>query len=213
MIVIRAKNMAEAKRVAEADPFHKQGFRKFRIPGVGRERRRLQRPRKILRRQFHAGLNSGIRVKSINRVTGSRCISVIRIFSDGMGLRIGILCTLAIAVLLPVRGVAQTGQIPQIPAFLPTVDQVTASQAMPLDGTWLINTIRKKNSHRGGARPMRLMAGHICSCSTSSPAWWSSRISCPPVLAPTKRRICRCWENGRQRYSRTGALPYRWQRP
>lgn len=60
------------------------------------------------------------------------------------GLRIGILCTLAIAVLLPVRGVAQTGQIPQIPAFLPTVDQVTASQAMPLDGTWLINTIRKK---------------------------------------------------------------------
>ena len=31
MIVVRAKNMAEAKRIAEADPFHKQGFRKFRI--------------------------------------------------------------------------------------------------------------------------------------------------------------------------------------
>ena len=31
MIVIRAKNMAEAQRVAENDPFHKQGFRKFRI--------------------------------------------------------------------------------------------------------------------------------------------------------------------------------------
>ena len=31
MIVIRAKSMAEAKRVAEADPFHKLGFRKFRI--------------------------------------------------------------------------------------------------------------------------------------------------------------------------------------
>ena len=31
MIVIRAKNMAEAKRVAEADPFHKQGYRKYRI--------------------------------------------------------------------------------------------------------------------------------------------------------------------------------------
>jgi hypothetical protein len=35
-------------------------------------------------------------------------------------------------------------QIPQIPAFLPTVDQVAATQPMPLDGTWLINTIRKK---------------------------------------------------------------------
>jgi uncharacterized protein YciI len=31
MIVVRAKNMAEAKRIAEADPFHKQGFRKYRI--------------------------------------------------------------------------------------------------------------------------------------------------------------------------------------
>jgi len=31
MIVIRAKSMAEAKRVAEADPFHKQGYRTFRI--------------------------------------------------------------------------------------------------------------------------------------------------------------------------------------
>ena len=31
MIVIRAKSMAEAKKVAEADPFHKLGFRKFRI--------------------------------------------------------------------------------------------------------------------------------------------------------------------------------------
>lgn len=31
MIVVRAKNMAAAKKIAEADPFHKQGFRKFRI--------------------------------------------------------------------------------------------------------------------------------------------------------------------------------------
>ena len=31
MIVVRAKNMAEAKRISEADPFHKQGYRKFRI--------------------------------------------------------------------------------------------------------------------------------------------------------------------------------------
>jgi len=31
MIVIRAKSMAEAKRVAEADPFHKLGYRTFRL--------------------------------------------------------------------------------------------------------------------------------------------------------------------------------------
>lgn len=31
MIVVRAKNMAEAKKIAEADPFHKQGYRKYRI--------------------------------------------------------------------------------------------------------------------------------------------------------------------------------------
>ena len=31
MIVVRARNMAEAKRIAEADPFHKQGFRQYRI--------------------------------------------------------------------------------------------------------------------------------------------------------------------------------------
>lgn len=31
MIVLRAKSMAEAKRIAEADPFHKAGYRSFRI--------------------------------------------------------------------------------------------------------------------------------------------------------------------------------------
>ena len=31
MIVVRAKTMAAAKKIAEADPFHKQGYRKFRI--------------------------------------------------------------------------------------------------------------------------------------------------------------------------------------
>ena len=31
MIVVRAKNMAEARRVADADPFHKLGYRKYRI--------------------------------------------------------------------------------------------------------------------------------------------------------------------------------------
>jgi hypothetical protein len=49
-----------------------------------------------------------------------------------------------IALLFPVWASAQMGQVPQVPAFLPTVDQVAASQAMPLDGTWLVSTIRKK---------------------------------------------------------------------
>ncbi len=31
MIVVRAKSMAAARKIAEADPFHKQGFRKYRI--------------------------------------------------------------------------------------------------------------------------------------------------------------------------------------
>jgi hypothetical protein len=39
---------------------------------------------------------------------------------------------------------AQMPTIPQIPAFLPTMDQVAPSQAMPLDGTWLISSIRKR---------------------------------------------------------------------
>lgn len=39
---------------------------------------------------------------------------------------------------------AQVPSIPQIPAFLPTVDQVSAFQAIPLDGTWMISSIRKK---------------------------------------------------------------------
>lgn len=34
--------------------------------------------------------------------------------------------------------------IPQIPAFLPTVDSVAATKPMPLDGTWLITSIGKK---------------------------------------------------------------------
>ncbi|MEE4301918.1 MAG: hypothetical protein V2J24_20945, partial [Pseudomonadales bacterium] len=47
---------------------------------------------------------------------------------------------LALALAAPAR--AQ--EIPQIPAFLPGIDQVPATQAMPLDGTWLISSIRKK---------------------------------------------------------------------
>ena len=31
MIVVRAKNRAEAKRIADRDPFHKLGYRKYRI--------------------------------------------------------------------------------------------------------------------------------------------------------------------------------------
>jgi uncharacterized protein YciI len=31
MIVVRAKNMAEATKIADADPFHKQGYRKYLI--------------------------------------------------------------------------------------------------------------------------------------------------------------------------------------
>ncbi len=31
MIIVRAKSMAAAKRIADNDPFHKQGYRRYRI--------------------------------------------------------------------------------------------------------------------------------------------------------------------------------------
>ncbi len=35
-------------------------------------------------------------------------------------------------------------EVPKIPAFLPDVGQVPATQPMPIDGTWLITSIGKK---------------------------------------------------------------------
>lgn len=47
---------------------------------------------------------------------------------------------------------AQMGipQIPQIPAFLPSVESVAPTAPQPLDGTWLITSIRKKVRIEGG---------------------------------------------------------------
>lgn len=53
-----------------------------------------------------------------------------------------VILLLCMAALPPAT--AQTPAVPEIPAFLPMVDSVPATQAMPLDGTWLVNTIRKK---------------------------------------------------------------------
>ena len=60
------------------------------------------------------------------------------------------LCAAVLFAVLTAPALAQTPQIPQIPAFLPTADQVPATQPMPLDGTWLVNTIRKKIRIEGG---------------------------------------------------------------
>jgi len=60
------------------------------------------------------------------------------------------LCAALLFAVLSAPVLAQTPQIPQIPAFLPTADQVPATQPMPLDGTWLVNTIRKKIRIEGG---------------------------------------------------------------
>ncbi|WP_405231018.1 hypothetical protein [Lentisalinibacter salinarum] len=60
------------------------------------------------------------------------------------------LCAAMLFAALTAPVLAQTPQIPQIPAFLPTADQVPATQPMPLDGTWLVNTIRKKIRIEGG---------------------------------------------------------------
>ena len=53
-----------------------------------------------------------------------------------------VVLVLAASVCSPLS--AQTPTVPQIPAFLPRVDQGAATQPMPLDGTWLISTIGKK---------------------------------------------------------------------
>ena len=60
------------------------------------------------------------------------------------------LCAVLLFAVLTAPAQAQTPEIPQIPAFLPTADQVPAAQPMPLDGTWLVNTIRKKIRIEGG---------------------------------------------------------------
>ena len=41
-------------------------------------------------------------------------------------------------------------QVPQIPAFLPMFDSVAPTPPQPLDGTWLITSIRKKVRIEGG---------------------------------------------------------------
>jgi len=42
------------------------------------------------------------------------------------------------------------GQVPQIPAFLPSVTEVPMTQKLPIDGDWIINTIRKRIRIEGG---------------------------------------------------------------
>lgn len=42
------------------------------------------------------------------------------------------------------EAIAEAAGIPQIPAFLPDKYSVARSEALPIDGVWLISTIRKK---------------------------------------------------------------------
>jgi hypothetical protein len=42
------------------------------------------------------------------------------------------------------------GQIPQVPAFLPTVTDVPMGQKLPIDGDWIISTIHKRIRIEGG---------------------------------------------------------------
>ena len=42
------------------------------------------------------------------------------------------------------QALAEAAGIPQIPAFLPDKYSVTRSEALPIDGVWMISTIRKK---------------------------------------------------------------------
>lgn len=42
------------------------------------------------------------------------------------------------------------GQIPQIPAFLPSMTDVPMTEKLPIDGEWVVNTIRKRIRIEGG---------------------------------------------------------------
>lgn len=42
------------------------------------------------------------------------------------------------------------GQIPQIPAFLPSMTDVPATEKLPIDGEWVVDTIRKRIRIEGG---------------------------------------------------------------
>ncbi len=54
---------------------------------------------------------------------------------------------MCLGLLMPAVSSAQVnplGQIPQIPAFLPLYTDVPAAERMPIDGEWMVNTIRKR---------------------------------------------------------------------
>jgi len=58
---------------------------------------------------------------------------------------------LGVLSLFSLSGIAmEIPNIPKVPAFLPTVNQVPARPAMPIDGTWLIPAIGKKIRIDGG---------------------------------------------------------------
>lgn len=52
--------------------------------------------------------------------------------------------TVLLLNLLPIQAHAQVPQIPEIPAFLPTMMDVPATQKSPIDGEWVISSIRKR---------------------------------------------------------------------
>jgi len=64
---------------------------------------------------------------------------------------IGAMAAFAIAGLAPVAGaqdltesIAKAAGVPQIPAFLPDKYSVPRSEALPIDGLWMVSTIKKK---------------------------------------------------------------------
>lgn len=54
------------------------------------------------------------------------------------------LFTLGLPLSVIAGGIPGIPEVPKIPAFLPNIAQVPASQPMPIDGTWIITSIGKK---------------------------------------------------------------------
>jgi len=54
------------------------------------------------------------------------------------------------ALIAPARADLLGGQVPQIPAFLPTMTDVPMKEKLPIDGEWVISSIKKRIRIEGG---------------------------------------------------------------
>jgi hypothetical protein len=70
----------------------------------------------------------------------------VAMFSVGLGLGLFIF----VLWLPPAQADPAGGVVPHIPAFLPVMTDVPMTEKLPIDGEWMVNTIRKRIRIEGG---------------------------------------------------------------